>query len=402
MKFASFIIPHIGGTWTVAKNLREGLKLHNIEVRWIGIGPGGLHALNNPAFAHERNFGEVVAQNEENLQVQARLLIEHIMENDYDGVFIDVLGGILQANIARYLPENILRIMIVHSITPGTYAFARAIRDYVHATVAVSPRIQRDLVKFHGFSEDRVMCIPHGLRIDNSYKPLIRTDSATLRLLFLGRIEDTAKGVFWIPKIMKPIKNLDITLTIAGDGPDSNGLKRCLLFLGEKLNWLGKVHPDNVAEIYSNHDVLLMPSRFEGFPLSLVEAMGCGCVPVVSHIQGVTDYIVKAGETGFLFPIGKVRQAAEYIRRIYFHRETLDKMSKSCKEDVRGRFTLEQMSSAYAKLIKELTENRPEIFSPLSIDNWYLPSGLKAGFRTILPTRIKNFLRKWRERAYRW
>ncbi len=402
MKFASFVIPHIGGTYTVAKNLREALKLHGIEVRWIGIGKKGWEAFNNPDFAQERNSGEVIAENEENLQVQARLLIKHIIENDYSGVFIDVLGGILQANIARYLPENILRIMVVHSITPGTYAFARAIRDYVHATVAVSPRIQKDLVKFNDFPEERTLCIPHGLKIDNFNNTPMRSTRNTLRLLFLGRIEDTAKGVFWIPKIMKLIENLDITITIAGDGPDSNELKRRLAFLGEKLNWLGKVHPDNVAVVYSNHDILLMPSRFEGFPLSLVEAMAYGCVPVVSHIHGVTDYIVKEGETGFLFPIGKTRQCAEYIKRIFHNRKMLDRMSKNCQENVQRRFTLERTASAYAELIKALADKHPDISAPLSIENRYLPSGLKAGFRTILPARIKNFLRKWRERLYRW
>lgn len=106
----------------------------------------------------------------------------------------------------RYLPADILRIMIVHNITPGTYAAARAIRDHVHATVGVSKRC-RDLVRQHGFDASRTLVIPHGLNRDihlsrNVQKP---DESGPLRLLYLGRMEDNSKGIFWLPNILREL-----------------------------------------------------------------------------------------------------------------------------------------------------------------------------------------------------
>ena len=56
-----------------------------------------------------------------------------------------------------------------------------------------------------------------------------------------------------------------------------------------------------------------MPSRFEGFGFSLIEAMAAGCVPIVSRIHGVTDWIVEDGKTGFVCGIDKPREFAERL-----------------------------------------------------------------------------------------
>ena len=39
LKFAYFVLPHIGGTYTVYKSVRAGLATHDVEVRWLGVGP---------------------------------------------------------------------------------------------------------------------------------------------------------------------------------------------------------------------------------------------------------------------------------------------------------------------------------------------------------------------------
>ncbi|MDX7324888.1 glycosyltransferase, partial [Providencia rettgeri] len=59
-----------------------------------------------------------------------------------------------------------------------------------------------------------------------------------------------------------------------------------------QATFLGAVHPEAVFDLLLRHDVLVMPSRFEGFGLTITEAMSAGCIPVVSRIRGVTDTIV--------------------------------------------------------------------------------------------------------------
>ena len=399
LKFASFAVPMLGGVYSVASRLRQGLANHGMTVRWIGVGPRGIQAWNEPGMESERAFGEVVAPDEINMAAQARALIEHLEKARYDGVFIDVLGGALQTNIARHLPREFARILLVHNITPGTYAAARAVRDYVHVTVGVSPRIRKDLVGRYGFSEAATTCIPNAVNV-SAFSPCTRDKwTGGLRLLFLGRIEDQSKGVFWLPRLMEALKGLQISLTVAGDGPDLAELKRRTGSCRSTVYFTGAVNPKDVPELMSKHDVFLMPSRYEGFGLTLIEAMAAGCVPVASRISGVSDSIIENGKSGFLFPTGDMRKAADIISHLSRDRSLLEHISANARAAVGGRYSLERQSLSYNELIRKTLQSPSCLLPPIPLNKWRVPAGLRPGLRTHLPTCTKNTLRVWRERS---
>lgn len=399
MKFAYFVYPHAGGTYSVYSALRAGLASHGIAVTWIGIGPRAQAAWDNPQWAHARAHGAVVAGNIENERQQAEGLIRHLESSDFDGVFVNVLAGRSETNALRYLDPAIRRIMIVHNITPGTYAAARAMREHVHATVGVSPRIQADLVRKHDFPVERTFAIPNAIDLA-PFASTARTQSpdGSLRLLFLGRIIDSDKGVFWLPRIMERLANQPVSLTVAGDGPDLAELrKRCANQRG-RVRFTGRVPPDAIPGLMAEHDVLVFPSRFEGLGLSLVEAMAGGCVPVASRIRGVTDFVVQDSANGYLFEIGDANAAAERISFLARDHASLNAISNAARVSTAGRFNLADMSQAYAEVLRQVMDGPVTPPPPLDLKNWKYPSGLRPSLRTYLPKGIKNRLRVWRER----
>ncbi|MEZ2130642.1 MULTISPECIES: glycosyltransferase family 4 protein [unclassified Sinorhizobium] len=397
MRFAYFVRPHIGGTYTVFKQLRAGLADFGIDVRWLAMGRS--ETFGDPQWFPEFALGSAVPTDQlPTEREQARALAAALDCEGYDGVFVNVLSGRIETNIARYLPERILRVMIVHNITPGTYAAARSIKDHVHATVGVSDRIRSDLVQVLSFPKDRTFAIPHAA--DTRFVPDLPRMPGTagqLRLLFLGRIEDASKGVFWLPEILDKLPPT-VRLTVAGDGPDLAALRSKLARHSSRVSILGAAHPNDVPGLLLQHDVMIMPSRFEGFGLTLTEAMAAGCVPVVSRIRGVTDKIVDDGLNGFLFSIGNSEEAASIITNIVAKPEALRSLSNAALRKVRDEFTIDKMASAYATVIEQLGVRPPMIAPPLDIERWALPSGLRPGLRTFLPAPIKNWLRVIRER----
>lgn len=398
MKFAYFAHPHIGGTYTVFKQLREGLAELKIEVRWLAM--GRTESLNDPMWSSDLALGTVIdTSNLPSEHSRAKALAAELVDGGYDGVFINVLSDRLQTNLARYLPKEILRIMIVHNITAGTYAAAASIRDYVHATIGVSERIRSDLVRLLGFPEDRTLAIPHAADARSTRK-LVRTPrkAEPLRIVFLGRIEDASKGVFWLPDILQGL-DASIHLTVAGDGPDLPELRARLAYYANRVVFLGAVHPNEVHDLLLKNDVLIMPSRFEGFGLTLTEAMAVGCIPVVSRIRGVTDLIVDDGVNGFLFSIGNTKEAARIISQIATDPDSAQVLSRTARLKVETVFTIERMAQRYSKTIRQLGAKNPAIAPPLSFDNWGFPRGLRPGLRTFIPTPIKNWLRVIRERV---
>lgn len=397
-RWAFLVRPHLGGTWSAYAALRQGLARHGVELRWVGLGEEAAAAAADPAWAEARAHGEALhlpgaAEAEQGLAT-ARHLAAH-----YDGVFVNVLACPIQTNAARHLPPRLRRILVCHSTSPGTYAAARAMRRHAHAAVGVSERIAADLVRRHGFSADRTRAIPNAVDLDRflAAPRAARAPGTPLRLLSFGRLEEASKGIFWLPAILARLGEGEATLTVAGDGPDGAGLRRRLAPFGDRVAWLGPVPPSAVPALCARHDAFLLPSRYEGFGQTLIEAMAAGCVPVASRLPGVTDRIVTDGRSGFLFPVGGVAAAAAALRRLAAEPGLLAAMGEVARGEAQGRFGLERQAEAYMALIRAV-EALPEDAVAPPPQRWSLPPGLKPGLRTLLPEPVKRHLRAWRER----
>jgi glycosyltransferase involved in cell wall biosynthesis len=397
-KWAYMGIPHTGGTYSVFKNLREGLLPHGVELRWVAHGAECSRRLADGTFDAELQFGTVVAPEESEDNKQGAALVEFFERGDYEGVFVNALCGRVATNFVRYLDSSFPRIMIVHNITVATYAAARAVRDYVHATAGVSSRIAADLTEHKGFDRRWTVSIPNAIQMEN-FKITRRPDSCSLvRVLFLGRVEDRAKGCLLLPKVISHVQGsgVEVQWKIAGDGPDLPELKRrCNGF--SNVKFLGRIPHEHVPQVLAEADIYIFPSRYEGFGISLVEAMAAGCVPVASAIRGVTDSIVEHGKTGYLFPIGDWRQAAEHVIQLAEEPAKLKEISTAAAESVQSRFSIETVAERYAGLMdKVLADPRP-LKAALDIQRWRYPRGLQPGLRTFLPEGIKTRLRVFRE-----
>lgn len=403
MKCAYFVRPHIGGTYSVFTRLSSSLKENGVELRWLAAGAAG-ETISLPPEGHGLHEtlrkGDAIDQmGVLDEQTRARRMIGFLRENDFKAVFVNVLSSRFETNLVRYLPEDILRVMIVHNITPGTYAAAREIRDHVHATVGVSQRCRDDLVKSYGFDPQRTLVIPHGLNRAPNPRPAVQQagQHAPLRLLYLGRIEDNSKGVFWLPQILRELRS-PCQLTVAGDGPDLAELRSRLSEFDDKVTFTGWIAPADIPWLVSQHELMIMPSRFEGFGLTLIEAMSQGCPAVVSKIAGVTDLIVTHGEDGLLFAVGDVKQAARHIDLLAQDPGLRARMSEAAILKVAIAFDNERVGKSYASLLENLAASPPDIAPALLMAQWTMPKALHSSLRSRLPKPVKNWLREMRER----
>jgi hypothetical protein len=394
MKVAYLCAPHLGGTFSVYRHLRDGLTPHGHDLRWIGVGARAGAAWRDDAWAAERPFGFVVDGGDD--AAQGAALIELIEAEGFDAVVVNVLTSAVEMNAVRYLDPQIGRIMMVHNITPGTYAAAAALRDFVHATVGVAPRIKQDLVRRFGFDPTWTFDVPHGIAVPADV-PVRKDASGTLRAIYVGRIEDAAKGVFWLPRIMARVAP-SIRLTVVGDGPDLAALRARATNLGIRVICVGPMMPERVTALLADHDAFLMPSRYEGFGYTLIEAMAQGCVPVAACIKGVTDAIVTAGHDGYLFPVGDVAAAAARLEALAASPAGRARLAANAWSTVRRRFSLSAMADGHAAVLARVADARRSVACASRFDPWRLPSGMRPGLRTFVPTPLKNCLRVLRER----
>lgn len=389
------IAPGVGGPSSVFMNLRVGLAQYGIELRRVVV---GVQIAGGKGIPIDSPSVEIVAPDETDEISIAKILMNHLL-NNYAGVIVNVLGSRLCTNLMRYMPPSYPRLQIVHSISIGTYSAAVSVRDYVHATIGVSPRIAADLIKHYSFDVKTCLNIPNSIRDEFlSVKKGKKGRGKPLEILFLARIEQQSKGVFDLPRLLRHLEGCDVHLTIAGDGPDLGELKRRCQCFGDRVSFLGKVPYEEVPQVMASAEVYVSTSRFEGFGISLVEAMAMGCVPISSRIRGVTDSIVKHGVTGFLFEIGDMKSAAQQIRSLLGDRQRLGMISAMGMAAAHKCYSIDSISRQYAKIISYVEEGQRHLKAPLLIERWRYPKGLKPGLRTFLPENIKAKLRLIREK----
>jgi glycosyltransferase involved in cell wall biosynthesis len=379
--------------------LRKALALRGVDLRWVTAGRSNCERARRLATAADLRIGCLLASCADEDLLRARAVLEYIERERPDLLFIDVFGGPLETNLVRYLPLDIERILIVHSVSRSTYRAAESVRDWIDATIAISPRIRQDLIRSRGFRPERVHVIPNSIEIGSGER---QPGGSELRVLTHGRVEHSSKGVNWLPEIVRNAigRGLSLTLTVSGEGPDLARLMAAVRSHGiaRYVSFPGFVPRERVPELMRRHDVLLLPSVFEGLSLSLIEAMAAGCVPVASRIYRVTDYAVADGDTGLLFPVGDTRAAAERLVELGCDRRKLEAMSRAARRAARERFSIEAQGAAFDLLIRKTHGAPRRVNPPLPVERWSLPSGLRPGWWRVLPGSVKDALRATRER----
>jgi len=132
---------------------------------------------------------------------------------------------------------------------------------------------------------------------------------------------------------------------LAGQGPEASMLreKARQLGLGGRVVFAGYVA--DTRRVYVAADVLLMPSRFEGLPMTLLESMAMGLPVVASKLDGIAE-VVADGEEGFLVDSHDAAAFAERIARLLENSALASELSTKAREKIEARFSVEKMTSA--------------------------------------------------------
>jgi glycosyltransferase involved in cell wall biosynthesis len=117
----------------------------------------------------------------------------------------------------------------------------------------------------------------------------------------------------------------DVTLLIAGDGPERGALEALAAAqgVGARVRFLGAVAHDALARIYSAVDALVLASSREGWPNVLLEAMACGTPVVASNVWGAPELVCDPA-AGVLMPALSADGVVAGIRTLFAALPTRD------------------------------------------------------------------------------
>lgn len=119
--------------------------------------------------------------------------------------------------------------------------------------------------------------------------------SPTTDLVYVGRL-DAQKNV---AALLEAIRPLQVRLTIVGGDEQVEAWKHRYGDLSGRVVWKGNLRHGDVARVLPTARVMVLPSRYEGSPKVLLEAMACGLAVIAARAPGIWQ-VIRHGETGFL------------------------------------------------------------------------------------------------------
>ena len=154
-----------------------------------------------------------------------------------------------------------------------------------------------------GADIDKVKVIPVGIDCNEFAHLPERKSNTPKRVLFLGRFHEI-KGASLLVRAMKILGRSDVVLAIAGyDDGDEAALRQLIQEIGmdDKVVFLGPRYGDDKVREYTQADVYVMPSRYEMFGLTLLEALACGTPVIITDRCGIAPLLPK--ECGIVVPL---------------------------------------------------------------------------------------------------
>ena len=228
--------------------------------------------------------------------------------------------------------------------------FLRLIWKNAAALVANSDGLRRLANAFD--SRFDIPIIPNGVDLE-SYKIPDR-DWSHPRLLSAGRIVHQ-KGLDLAMRALGELKAFDWEWSIAGDGPQMPVLQSRAKELGiaDRVFFLGWQSRPQLMECYQQANVFLFPSRHEGMPNALLEAMASG-LPVVASCVAGNEELVIDGETGYLVPSEDVEALQVALKRLLLDPALREQMGMASRERVEANYSWESTAQQYALLLEKV------------------------------------------------
>lgn len=281
-----------------------------------------------------------------------------------DSAFVAIIAPFLNAPIVtishsyKYLPT--LRASYNH--------------EYISKIIALSHAGRKEIINFYKISDDKkVEMIYNFVKKDSSYDKFEKKDRDTLTIVYPGGAslmkypEMVLKAVillaktdlnfkfFWLGNTILPLKRFSIV----------KDLKQ-LIPIDKRIIVTQKIPRKEAEKIISEANIFILPSRSEGCPISLIEALRSGCIPIVGDAKHVCREILEDGSFGVIVKHGSHEELYSAISSIikehpdykYNYSRTLDYSNKILSEDIWKEKMMQVINEAIVnkKRIKELSK----------------------------------------------
>ena len=229
-------------------------------------------------------------------------------------------------------------------------------------------RVEAQQYRNMGVPEEKIAIIPNGIDLSEyaelppqgAFKKKFNIPEDKKTILYLGRIHKT-KGIDFLVKayayLTKKMNFKDAVLVIAG--PDDGYLKEVReltdrLGVSKDVLFTGPLYGRGKLEAYVDSEFYVLPSRYETFPMAVLEAYACGKPVIASNVGGLRELVIE-GKTGLLIDVGDVDQLTNAIFSLLSNERKIEEMGSMGRQYVKSNFSIEKVVEKLEKVYEELS-----------------------------------------------
>ena len=309
------------------------------------------------------------------VRFSAPKIYSFIKQSKPDVVFVfDVNNlSLIVGLVSFFLPSKIkyiTRESTIVSVFINGYAYLKSIRRMLYRftfkrydlIVCQAEFMKNDLIKNFNVRPDKISVINNPLESDKLLQAAVSEDihakENTLNIVAVGRIVHV-KGYDLMMKALSLVRTPHFHLTVLGDAtPENPGYKEEVLNLVEKNNLKNKISflgfDTNPYKYMRKSDLLIISSRYEGFPNVALEANIFGTPVLAFNSPGGVGEIITEGVNGWLVENGNVEQLAQAIDRISGLKINRTAISDRTKE----KYDVSKIVPAYEQTILHLMQKK--------------------------------------------
>lgn len=293
-----------------------------------------------------------------------------IKELDSNSIVISNDGGI-ELDALKYLEYLIPVIYIFHGDFKYYFNVFKESQNIISSVITVSDYL-KDKIENLDLNNPKFKLESIKFPVPSA-QAFNRAPSHNIRLIFVGSLIES-KGVMSLFDITNLLdkQSIDYHLSIIGHGDKESDLK--VLFKdNNNVTFFGKLDNIKVLELYSNQDIILLPSKGEGLPVVLVEAMKYGVVPMATNLKSGIPQLIEHSVNGFTVELGDYISYVNYIEKLHCNRSQLKKMSRLCIEKSEQMFNPQLQTKRYedafnkTKAVNHNTKKNISDYLPITI-----------------------------------
>jgi|MDTC01.1.fsa_nt_gb glycosyltransferase involved in cell wall biosynthesis len=123
-------------------------------------------------------------------------------------------------------------------------------------------------------------------------------------------------------------------------------------YINERIFFIERTH--EIEKYYQASDIFVLPSKREGLPNALLEAMASGLPVIVSKLEGITNWVVTDEKKGLLFEPGNQAELGIALSRVLINEKLANSLAEKARENVIERFSISRVAYEYGELYRDL------------------------------------------------